>query len=135
MKETELMIGDWVEFDGGPAKVINVLDKGQALIEYREQGSPFRDWVEIKCLNGIQITWDLLRGQNFVFCGNDMHAWDLDRYEVSLIQKDVIWWAATIRNLENDHFYMADVMYLHQLQHLLNLSGLQDDVLIDLTNE
>jgi hypothetical protein len=128
MKINELMIGDWVRFkenypqkelQGKIAKVKGVrgrIDVRTQDGEYYESEHP--DWLEpIKLTEEILVKngWDFTKSDYSVYCKEDTNG----DAELSKDQYGFYW------SINCDEYVILRIDYVHQLQHLLRLCGIE----------
>lgn len=120
MKANELMIGDWVVYDGdveytNPIKVEGIDIATGALV------TSDREDVGIDNIQPIPLTSDILN-KNFPDTRDDVFwCWD-DRKS-----QEEIWYEVRIeKNYET--VFMLDIRYVHELQHALRLCGIEKEI-------
>ena len=129
MKATELMIGDWVSYCGFYNKVIYL---GQKVSMYDGKGTEFT--TDPEYIRPIPLTKEILVKSGFVEIElTDSYELNTDYYEIEVWEFSEGLWVVKVQWIE---FSMtpeckATVCYVHQLQHLLQLSGIEKELIID----
>lgn len=117
MKANELMIGDWVFFDGNPVKVA-ILGAAESCLGLRAGenvfGQPF------VMIDPIELTPEILE-KNFRRDTTWTGAYYLNDHVHIYYDKDDDLW--TIQYME-----IADLRYVHELQHALRLCGFEKEI-------
>lgn len=120
MKETELMIGDWVtSIYDKRALQINVIDSFKKCVCLDH-----RDWVSVDNLQPIPLTGEILEKNGFewraygvVLAGEDMALVQCGDY-----------WKIKPNQYSNDTF--CYIWYVHELQHALRLCGIDKEIVL-----
>lgn len=127
MKINELMIGDWVLFNGNPKKVTSlfVTDLGVDQIYVFEktcQVGTISEYVE-----PIPLTAEILEKNGFKKTTDEKYCMCDDYYELSAEEYSDSIWLICCADLEcNLPVQKVMVSYVNQLQQFLRLCGLSD---------
>lgn len=123
MKANELMIGDYVLVRSS-MKPVNIRTVTPKQVSYR--ATPYRfSWVSKDLLEPIPVTSEILKEFGF-YCNHD----DYHRWYHYLPNEDCNLWIEQSRT--ESHCYMLrgfpaiKVRYVHELQHVLRLCGLNN---------
>ena len=130
MKATDLMIGDLVIYGGLYTKVIYI---GQKISLYDGKGTEFT--IDPCHIEPIPLTEEILVKNGFEKCHNDEAPVE-ECYFFRLFNKQCGWLDIDAFGLEEElgaEFTYNDVNinYVHQLQHLLRLCGIEKELIID----
>ena len=145
MKANELMIGDWVRKlePGGhtiPVKVTGIIDEDNSVLFERRDG--VHGVTDIKAFEPIPLTGEILGKNGFVH--RQSVTWgDVFTYTYAIVQKDKVLQYEQHFNLspnpyDGSGFYWIPemsavsalrVVYVHELQHLLRLCGIEKDII------
>ena len=118
MKVTDLMIGDWIEDGYKQAQVSSITCDGivetTAAISNIEVVAPIPLTEEILTKNG----WDFTKRKYGIYCKEDkFHNVELSRDD------DGFYWS-----INTDEYEILRIHYVHQLQHLLRLCGIEKEI-------
>ena len=122
MKTTDLMLRDWVAYEGIPSQVIMISLEGVAMIVKEEQII----YINSEQLKPIPLTEEVFKLNGF----NSLQITALPHIVIYKIKIDETNYF-TLDEM-NKHFYVpfcegvADINYVHELQHYLRLIGLTD---------
>lgn len=135
MKETELMLGDYVRlsptapyykmFGDKPFKISTLYGDGELVLSYKD-GTTY--WAVEEDLEPIPLTRDILLANGFIFepkigyISADGRI-NLDHRIPNYPRK----WYAHIDNEDFQSIASCDLDYLHQLQHLLTICGIEKE--------
>ena len=134
MKATELMIGDWVVYNGdvdyiNPIK-IDGMDIATGMCVTTD-----RDDVGFDGVWPIPLTAEILEKNGFVYkeaeetCATDtFHLWWLDGSIFTL--DDDSWWRSVKDDKLRVKFGGFPLEYVHQLQHALRLCGIEKEIIV-----
>lgn len=117
----DLMIGDWVSYLGFYNKVIYI---GQKVSIYNGKGTEFT--TDPEHIRPIPLTedilvkngWDFTKSDYSVYCKEDTHG-DVE------LSKDQDGFYLSINC---DEYVILRIYYVHQLQHLLRLCGIEKKI-------
>lgn len=124
MKETDLMVGDWVmRKNDHPIKIEEILvnDDGYAINgiwDYHE----LRSWINIDDINPIPLTPEILERNRFEYKDGWEEWWHRSEdgfgsdFQLSITERGF-----SIKDIDN-----AKINFVHQLQHALRLCGLDN---------
>lgn len=134
MEANELMIGDWVSYNGKelPCRVVSIFGNS---IRF-DNGTP-QDWMsDVKNFTPIPLTAEMLEKNGFVksYGVSDTPPYDKDEegnmyYSFKGEHKFWGWWQP-----DNTYYIPANAMgdivikYVHQLQHALRLAGIDKEI-------
>ena len=124
MKAEDLMIGDWVTFQGVPQQVTYLnLDDGERV------GTTEQYFAQItECFEPIPLTPELLEKNGIK---KDINGRLFGEYfeedkdyslEISM-RKDGIYWS-----INYDEYRILKLEYVHELQHALKLCGIEKEI-------
>lgn len=122
MKATDLMIGDWVrqysEYGDGTSEVIQM--------GYIRKDYNYTD------LEPIPLTPEILeKNADNVYkrCENGYSLFGIGKYpnsiEVAIYPKGGVEWT-----INGNEYAIADLMYVHELQHALKLCGIEKEIVL-----
>jgi len=134
----DLMIYDYVKYNG-VTKIVDAVYLYSVSVH-----DPSEEWsiseaktYSIDDIEPIELTEDILVKNGFVYCEaeetcatNAYHHWQLDGEYLAL--DDFQYWRKEKKD-DLPRFRIAgiDVNYVHQLQHLLRLCGIEKELVID----
>ena len=126
MKAKELMIGDWVEYNNDTMEVIfnaRVTEIGKDYIKTDHTGGDecFEDEIE-----PIPLTEEILEANEWK-CYNTFNQYSHSAAPFEL-QKESGCWSARAEADEYGSSTFACIAYLHELQHLLKLVGIDVEI-------
>lgn len=125
MEAKELMIGDWVRINEGAFKVSGINNYDYWNIELDMD----KNWHDEECfaegaIEPILLTDDILELNGFEYNDNDKEWWHYDPYPFSDFQIGYDGEQKTaLFNFETTNIKLN---YVHELQHILRLCGLND---------
>ena len=133
----DLMIGDYVKYNG----VTKIVDAVYLYsVSVYDPGKPWgvasSELISVDDIEPIKLTEDILVKNGFVYCEaeetcatNAYHHWQLDGEYLAL--DDFQYWRKEKKD-DLPRFRIAgiDVNYVHQLQHLLRLCGVEKELTI-----
>lgn len=137
MKPTELQIGNLVSFDTVPFKVVGI---NPPYVDLSGNGNRLRQTdIHKEDLKPIPITKDLIlkngfiMGQDYVL-GYIFYEKEIDGYYIT-IKTDCsniseYNYVCHIDNADRCTIASADILYVHQLQNLLNLMDIKSDITV-----
>ena len=118
MKVSDLMIGDWIEDGYKKAQVTSITCDGivetTSGISNIEVVDPIPLTEEILAKNG----WDFSKRKYGIYCKEDKF------HNVELSRDDYGFYLS----VNTDEYEILRVDYVHQLQHLLRLSGIEKEI-------
>jgi len=121
MKASDLMVGDWVSYCGFYNKVIYI---GQKVSMYNGKGTEFT--TDPEYIRPIPLTeeilvkngWDFTKRKYGVYCKEDTnHDAELSK------DGDGFYWS-----INTDEYEILRIDYVHKLQHLLRLAGIEKEI-------
>ena len=118
MKREELMINDWVSLDGEPIQVAGL--QGRKVGVHKRRRSIYCSWHLDSEFQPITLTEEILVKNGFrIQVTDDNSKW--------LWVTDNSWLAYSERH---NYWYYEDmkITYVHQLQHLLRLCGIEKEI-------
>lgn len=133
MKANELMVGNIVRYDGmtvyidqvNKTKIEGMIDKNDLLIDIRfsvEHLEPIPITEELLAKNGFKREYDCI-------CEYHYHIREIDDYFVEVMigcsNMGDEYVNCHIDNCDRNSVANADIRYLHQLQNLLNIVGVE----------
>lgn len=113
MKPEEMMLGDWISFDGEPVKVQQVVS-GINELDYEP----------------IPLTAEILEKNGFgdSFATNEK-IFECEDFEIWIDFKEQGYWVC-IKNKVSDLYFEGNKMYVHELQHALKLCGIDKEIVL-----
>lgn len=138
MKASEICIGDWfkaIDYNS-PFRITAIYDdvvQTQADYQSEIDGNWYSE-VEIKDLVPIELTSDILVKNGFEKCHNDEAPVE-ECYFFRLFNKQCGWLDIDAFGLEEElgaefTYHDINIHYVHQLQHLLRLCGIEKELTI-----
>ena len=130
MKASDLMIGDWfkaVDYNS-PFRITAIYDdvvQTQADYQSEIDGNWYSE-AEIKDLVPIELTEDILVRNGFDFTKRSYGVYcKEDKYGDAELSKDEdgFYWS-----INTDEYEILRIDYVHQLQHLLRLCGIEKEI-------
>lgn len=138
MKPEELQIGDWIQTDNTPFKVVG-FDTSNGEVQSD-------DWIiKLECCNPIPLTPEILEKNGFVDASGkklkyeyesfnkDVQLNYLTKYSVFSIyiknEKDNYLWGL-IRPNEWYKAFEGEIKYVHDLQHALKICGISKEIIL-----
>ena len=132
MRVTDLMVGDWVNVNGLNLKVgaihadeIGVFDPDYKIYWCSDDG--------LDRIDPIPLTEEILVKNGFVGVElTDSYELNTDYYEIEVWNYSDGLWVVNVHwiELSSTPESKATVSYVHQLQHLLRLCGIEKEILI-----
>ena len=125
MKNNEVMIGDWLRFTD--PNNTEETEFSQITTEIIGFDSP-KYW---RCFSPVEITPEILEANGFEKYGNRCGIWinkkDFDNHTEINYRIDQNWFdLKKMANRLYTHQLKCEVHYVHELQHLLRVAGLND---------
>ena len=130
MKAKELKIGDWVSFADVPVKVKDIKPKSVLLdISRFDDCMDKEGCAELGDILPIPLTEEILEKNGW---REDDELWDID-YTYGKLNAEVWQWGKEMvmtisASVGNDVCTLAQIKYVHELQHLLWALGIDDDL-------
>lgn len=124
MKANELMIGDWVFFNGKPNKVTSLLVTDLGVDQIYVFGKTCQVATISEYIEPIPITPKILEKNGFVKYG--------DYYEWNNKLEKIIWFIedgyTNITSMKNDAICDRKISNVHELQHVLRICGIEKQI-------
>ena len=112
MKPEEMMLGDWISFNGEPVKVVHIVS-----------GINEDDY------NPIPITAELLEKNGFKKYGDTGWWLEDDYYDIQIYEwSDSIWVFKYESTEMNTPYEQRTFSYVHNLQHALRECGIDEEI-------
>ena len=139
MKNSELMVGNWVlaptEYRDKQKKVRVWQIRDTIIIGY-DQG-----WYSIDRLAPIPITEDFLKANGFIhkcliesdeYYPKGLYEWQksTDDYFIEVRNEETSFRSIYIFNADRNNVAGIDIQYVHQLQNVLNILGIEMEVIV-----
>ena len=121
MKSTDLMIDDWVLYEGSPRKIVLLDDAGLALLRPGEDA----EIIVKRDLRPVPLTPEILKNNGFENFG--------DYYDIpdpSLVIKAVANTFVIGHSINGDFEGFIAIDYVHDLQHALKLCGIEKEIVL-----
>ena len=126
MKAEELMIGDWVCFDGDTSHECPVQIDGIS----KEEAGVGGDWYDI--WEPIPLTEEILKKNAddvYERCENGYSLFGIGEFpnniEVTIYPKGGVEWT-----INGNEYAIAELTYVHELQHALRLCGIKKEIVL-----
>lgn len=125
MRATDLMIGDWVLFNGNPKKVTSLLVTDLGVDQIYVFGKSCQVATISEYIEPIPLTAEILEKIGFQQRNGYYNITIEDKDTRYCMEYDILSGKLTINNT---WFVMNKVSYVHKLQHALKLCGIDKEI-------
>lgn len=122
MKATGLKIGDLVKCDGRVVKITALGDTGVCVANIKDKFE--KDWTDSRYLNPIPLTEGILEKNEWYLSNPKVYLLKGKILKI-LVEKDN--YQLRLKSICTDA-WLADIKYVHQLQHILWVLGIDDNL-------
>lgn len=130
MKATDLMIGDWVLFNGNSKKVTSLLVTDLGVDQIYVFGKSCQVATISEYIEPIPLTEEILEQNGFV--RHDKHKYSVTgsnyKYLKVRCYADTYFEIGNAVDEEGELQAFADIQYVHELQHALKLCGIEKEI-------
>ena len=130
LKISDLSVGDWVGYNGKSYRtvIVDALDQTATIFGNDEQGdihieqlAPIPITAEILEKNGWRVIEKEALGDEYEYDG-EKRVWDDYSIDICETKPGVFWYSW------RTEYYMWRLEYVHQLQHLIRLAGVDKEI-------
>lgn len=134
LKISELSVGDWVEASGMAKRVHNIeFQNGEYFVHFSDPDTNSEDYLHAPFIDPIPITAEILEkngwmviekevlGDDYEYDG-EKRVWDDYSIDICETKPGVFWYSW------RTEYYMWRLEYVHQLQHLIRLAGVDKEI-------
>jgi hypothetical protein len=141
MKANELMVGDWIaDKDGDKVRVENIISSefdcyyGIDVVRMNREGRCDKWTVDFEDAQPLPLTAEILENNYEEVCRHLGHAYEWTwrgengYVELSESVSDQICNDGYFLSVNNGNYYTMRIRYVHELQHLLRLAGVNNEI-------
>jgi hypothetical protein len=132
LKISDLSVGDWVRYRDREWEVCSIYQftgevglfrKDSQICESIEDIDPIPITAEILEKNGWRVIAKEVLGEDYEYHGEE-RVWEDENYSIDICEaKQGVFWYSW-----SNEYYMWRLEYVHQLQHLIRLAGVEKEI-------
>lgn len=131
MGAKELMISDWVMFNGSYYQIEEISQKGWVHLTNKSARVNMTTDYLLEVLQPIPLTSEILKANGFIRDGGASY-WHKGKHTAVIIHWNAKMQELMIGNHKEDGMFRANVKYLHQLQHAFTYCEIDKDFKVDI---
>ncbi len=136
LKISDLSVGDWVKASGVAKRVHSIeYQNGAYFVNFSDPDTNSEDYIHAPFIEPIPITAEILEkngwrviakevlGDDYEYHGEE-RVWDDENCSIEICEaKQGVFWDSW-----SNEYYMWRLEYVHQLQHLIRLAGVDKEI-------